>query len=81
MTKCNLNDDTVFPILKALETNTQLVNLNLYKNNLTDKSVDAIVNLLNKNKSIKILHLANNCFTPSGKDKIKYYSKSLKLFI
>jgi hypothetical protein len=81
MTKSNLNDDTVLPILKALEVNTYVVNLNIAKNNLSDKSVDSIINLINKNKLIKTLYLTNNSFSTAGKDKLKSYGKSIKLFL
>lgn len=84
LTKTNLTDDFLIIILKALENNNYVNNLNVAKNHLSDKSIDSFVNYLNKNKCIKTVYLSYNNFTPAGKEKLKSYTggiKNIKIFI
>ncbi len=82
LTKTNLTDEALFPILKSLENNNNVTNLNIAKNSITDKSIDIIVSLISKNKVIKTLYLTNNNFSTLGKDKLKSYGgKPHKIYI
>ena len=59
LTKTNLSDDQLTCLLKALESNQLINNLNVAKSNLSDKSIDGIVSLFKKNNFIKTIYLSN----------------------
>jgi hypothetical protein len=81
LTKTNLNDECAMVILRSLETNGNIISLNIAKNHLTDRCMDTIISLLNKNKILKTFYLSNNNFSTLVKDRIKSYAAGVKIFI
>jgi len=81
LTKTNLNDECAMVIFKSLDTNGNIISLNIAKNHLTDRCMDTIISLLNKNKVLKTLYLSNNNFSTLVKDRIKSYAAGVKIFI
>jgi len=73
--KSNIGDEGLSYILKSLENNTTVTNINLSKNYITEKSTDLIINFLKTNKILKSLILTNNGLNYS-KEKIKSSSKN-----
>lgn len=55
-----LGDKTVIDIFEGLKNNTNLIVLNLYKNNISNKSLSAFKEMLTNNKKLEEINLGGN---------------------